>query len=171
MIIDQTYFVLEINIAQLSNDIVSEEVDLFINRYEPDFLKRVFGVTLKNLIHDFESGTNSEERIERLVDGYTFAYEGKTYEWKGLRNPDKESPIANFVFVKYIENQMSQQTGIGERKSKGENSDDHLADWRLVLAWNRIVIMMEPLLLLLKNGEYPDYEPGEPFKIINRFNL
>lgn len=171
MIIDQTYFILELNVAQTSNFVVSDKLDLFIGRYERFFLSEFFGVELKNLIIEFVGGTNVEERIERLVDGYDLVKDGKTYEWQGLRNTEKISPIANYVFARFAEDERSSQTGIGERKSKGENSNQYSADWRVMNAWNNMVDLLEPLKMILEDGDYPEYDTKAYYEKINRFDL
>ena len=171
MIIDQTYFVLELNIAQLSNLAVEENLDLFIARYERKFLNEVLGVELRTLVNEFVEGTNTDERIERLVDGYSFTDHGQTVEWLGFRNEEKISPIANYIFFHFAENDRTGQTGIGERKSKGENSESASVDWRIVNAWNEMIELVRPLNLILENGDYAEIQCTKNFDVINRFGL
>jgi hypothetical protein len=139
MVIDKTYFIRELNIAQLSDVAVAESLDLFIAKYEPIFLKRLFGPVLgaEILIGSLEE--QPSPIIEFLLDGGLFEQDGNIYTWDGLRNANKISPIANFVFFHFVNDRITQQSGIGEVKPLGQNSEVVSADERLVMVWNEMI--------------------------------
>lgn len=169
MIIDATYFVGEINIAQLGQPEVLELVNRFIKKYEKRFMKEYFGATLAKKIND-ENTTPGDPLMEAILTGADFEYKGEPVEWVGLKNTDKVSPIANYVFYFFAEDQLTSQSQVGEVYNKAENAELVSPDSRLAYIWNDMIEMLEPLELLLKDGNYSERR-GKNFSIINSFNL
>lgn len=177
MIIDQTYFIREINIPQISQPAVGENVDLFIAKYQPRFLKAVFGLALAKLIEDYlEAETQDEpvldERIGLILDGAEITSGGVIEQvWEGLRNTGKNSPLANFIFYHIMTDEITFLSQSGEAMGTSENSQKASPDGRLVSVWNDMVEMMVSLRQLMETGDYPEYKPEQVFTVINRFNL
>jgi len=173
MIIDDSYFVREINIPQLSSPAVSEALDLFIEKYEKKFLQEFFGSELAELIVEFLETEPEpiDERISFILDGATFTYEGKSLIWRGLRNEDKLSPLANFVFYWFQTDSVSFLSQSGESLGSSENSSRVSSNGRLVFVWNEMVEGLENLKKLMEVGEYPEYDPEKVYEIQNSFNL
>jgi len=174
MIIDYSYFIREINIPQLSQPSVSEALDLFIEKYQAKFLKEVFGIELAKLIDVYlatPEGDPIEERIQSIVEGIEFVYEGNTEVWTGLRNESKISPVSNFVFYWYVTDGVTFLSQTGEAGMTSENSYKVSVNDRLVFVWNEMIELMKSLQKLLENGDYPEYKPLFKFEVQNRFNL
>jgi len=176
MIIDQSYFVREINIPQLSQPHVWETVELFGTKYQKRFLRDVFGLELAKLIEQYLEEEDNEvatldERIGLILDGAEFTYNGQEKEWGGLRNTDKVSPLANFIFYQFTNDGITQQTQVGEAFGTAENSQKASPDGRLVFAWIEMVEMLESLRQLMESGDFPEYRPELVYEIQNRFNL
>lgn len=169
MIIDATYFVGEINIAQLGQPEVLELVNRFIGKYEKRFMQEYFGATLAKKIID-ENTTPGDPLMEAILTGADFEYKGEPVEWIGLKNTEKISPIANYVFYFFVENGLSSQAGVGEVWNKAENAQLVSPDSRLAYIWNDMIEMLKPLELLLKDGNYSE-RTGKNFSIINSLNL
>jgi hypothetical protein len=170
MIIDHTYFVREINIPQLSQPAVLENLNLFIEKYEPQFLRAVFGWELAVLIMGYLNteeveGVEPDERIGWLVEGSPLK------QWGGLRNNEKISPLANYIFYRLTDDSVTFLAQVGESTATAENSRRVSNDDRLIFVWNEMVEMMVGLHSLLKSGLYPEYKPEQAFKIKNTFNL
>jgi hypothetical protein len=159
MIIDSTYFKLEINIAQLGQLEVQENVNAFIKKYERKFLLNYFGLELMQEI-EIENDTPTNPEIAKILNG--------SGAWIGLKNTDKISPIANYVFYYYAQDMISQQDGVGETWSKAENAQLTSPDSRCAYAWNEMCEMLEPLDAMMKG--YPT-RSGCGFSVINSFNL
>lgn len=174
MIIDETYFRGEINIPQLSQPAVLEKLELFITKYETKFLVQAFGLELFSLILVYlatPDGDPIEERIRDIVEGVEFSYDEELQIWGGLRNTEKQSPVANFIFYHYVLDAITFLSQVGEAGSVAENSQKVSSDDRLVFVNNEMVQMMESLKKLMRSGDYPEYKPKVNFEIINRFNL
>jgi hypothetical protein len=86
MLIDRTYFIGEINIPNTSNQAVAALLDHFIERYEPEFLKKALGYELYT---SFMAGVAVSPPVQdkwlRLLQGgeYTTLAQELFY-WKGL---------------------------------------------------------------------------------------
>jgi hypothetical protein len=133
-LIDITYLdQVDVNLPIPSSDDRSD----FILRYEPEFLKKVFGYTLYKLIAAY--GEASEQRIKDIVEGKEFEEDIYTYKWNGLKNTDKISPIAYYVYYMYMEKHASHTTTQGEKVIKNENSESVSPINKMINAWQNMV--------------------------------
>jgi hypothetical protein len=180
VIIDATYFIGEIYIAQLGQPEVLESVNRFIAKYEKKFMREFFGYELSEKIY-LENETPTDPNIALILNGALITYEGKTFEWVGLKNAAKISPIANYVFFYYTEDLLTNQSGIGQTFNRAENAEVVSPDSKLAFIWNEMIEMLLPLAGLTgENGAWYQWpgpwtwywpEPWGRFKIINSFNL
>lgn len=114
----------EQNIADISNDGVQENLQVFIDKYEVKFLKELLGVTLAN---EFIAGL-AEDPIEQ--------------KWIDLRDAtDLKEMLKCYVYYWYTNYQITFSSGTGEVKAKNENSNMASAYPKMVLAWNQMVKM------------------------------
>lgn len=84
MLIDQTYFIAEINIAGTTRPEVIDTLNALVGKYEPMFLRDVLGIELSAL---FVAGLTSDPIDQRYVDirdGKVFQIGSMTYRWRGL---------------------------------------------------------------------------------------
>ena len=187
LLIDSSYFVGEINIAQLGQIDVQEQVDSFIAKYHFRYLRNVLGYAFSKL---FEDGYNpaNDDRWKKIVDGddYTDAKE-VTRHWAGLIDSDLPySPIANYVYYFYNTDLQSVSTISGEQEMKHQGAMNTAAAQKLSRAWNEMVdanLALVDFLLNKKtdgNRVYPEFtfEPcgldrqqANMFHKINQFNL
>lgn len=176
MIIDATYFIGEINIAQLGQPEVLESVNRFIAKYEKKFMREFFGYELSEKIY-LENETPTDPDIALILNGAIVTICGKTYEWLGLKNAEKISPIANYVFFYYTEDLLTNQSGIGQTFNRAENADVVSPDSKLAFVWNEMIELLIPLgALLSEEAQASLVGTGYgwkcyKFKPINTFNL
>jgi len=150
--IDYTYFIREINIQLNSfsaTDPVYAALVNAISRYEDEVLKKALGYALWKEYTDAYAAsiatppTALAQKWSDLKNGaeFSFDYYGHTIteKWVGFTNSDKISLIANYVYYQHRMNIETSNTGIGERKAKGENSVAADAKPKLVKAWNGMV--------------------------------
>ncbi len=162
MIIDESYFRGEITIAQLSQATVLSNLDTFISKYEPRFLKQLLGLSFYNAFIDgIDPISGAQQRWLDLLNGVEYEYNDRLYEWVGFQNTDKLSPIANFVYYQFTTKQVQWTVGTGEVKPKNENSTMVSATPKLVRAWNEMVEWNHSLLQYLDahKAEYPEWKP------------
>lgn len=141
-LIDTSYFVRDINVPFGSTAELAAPLTAAIVRYEPEYLKLLLGYTLWKAVQveiDAAEYTNYSD----LVNGaeFSFEYYGKTIttKWEGLVNTAKISPVAYYTYYKQRENVESFNSGLGERKGKGENSVAHSSRVKMVGAWRNLV--------------------------------
>lgn len=186
-LIDISYFVGEINIAQLGQLAVAEDVDRFITKYQSRYLRAVLGYAFSK---QFEDNYNSETEDEwsAIVNGSAYVdANGITQYWNGLVDEDAVvSPIANYVYYKYIADLQSATTASGEKEDNAQGSLNVAAAGKQARAWNEMVVMNFQLVDFLLNKktdgdrDYPDFEfdtcnlsaeRADMFTRINVFNL
>lgn|SRR5699024_1502275 len=151
-IIDYTYFISEIAVAQRSQDEVLEDLEFKIKKYEKDFLVKMFGF---DMYEDFINGIEQspiEEKWDQLLTG--------RHEWMGFENDEKQSIIANYVYYFYTRDLYLQATGSGNVKPENENSRTMIPVYKQVRAWNEMVDWICVLHKFLRSNisDYPNYK-------------
>lgn len=162
MIIDYTYFRGEIMIAQLSQAEVREDLQLLIDKYEQRYLKQLLGLALYNsFMSGIEPISGADQKWLNLLQGIEYEHNGRLYQWVGFENEEKESPIANYVYYKFVTKEVEQNTGIGIVKPKAENAVIASALPKLVRAWNEMVNWQRDLIryLDINRSVYPEWKP------------
>ncbi len=130
---DQTYYVLDINIPSSTYNNLTTN----IIKYEKEIIMRLFGYELGTLVLAYTA--SSPQRIKDIVEGKVYeTSDGKTIKWNGLKNTDKISLLAYYVYYWYLKNLNSTVQGIGNQKLKGENSENSRAGIKLSTAWSRM---------------------------------
>jgi hypothetical protein len=163
LIIDYTYFTNRLNLPQTGNTPGREDVEAYIDQYEPEYLKCVLGLDLWQAFNaGIEgSGPPSEQRFIDLLEGKDFTKDGCGYHWNGFKPlTGKISPIANYVFYQYVDERVIDFTLVGNVKSTTENN--RIADEtpRLVYTWNRMVDLNRALYNFLQANKtvYPEWK-------------
>lgn len=144
-LIDASYFWGEIN---LPNNKYSD-LDSFIERFEKELLIKLFGYTLYKLIsaYDPDNPTGTDQRIRDIIEGKEFILNDKTYKWNGLRNSEKISVIAYYIYVHYMRSIETQTTTTGESKNKKVNSIPVSPAQKISNAWIRLQKLIGPYCL------------------------
>ncbi|MHB9057114.1 MAG: hypothetical protein ACYC2P_13370 [Paludibacteraceae bacterium] len=162
-LIDTGYFYGEINIAQIDQATVSSAVTNFIAKYEPKCLKQLLGVGFAIDFMDQVdpvSGTVAQRWLD-LLNGKTYVYEGRTYQWMGFVNYDEESILANYIYYWWVRKEAQQTTGMGQVKPGGENGMIVSSQNTSIRAWNEMVEWAHSLILFLDahRTTYPEWVP------------
>lgn len=171
-LINSTYFINEITIAQINQPSVLEAVDDMVAKYEGDFIADVLGYSFAKLM----LANLTEARFVSIINGaeFTDVKTGYLKEWKGLaNNTTKHSPIANYIFYKYVRAKHEQQGGITTLRPKAENADVVTAEYTLIKAYNEMVESICVLLqyILANLDVYPEFDiyQTKRFHAINHF--
>lgn len=83
-LIDQTYFKGDLTIAGLDRQQVVERLQLFIEKYEDEFLRELFGYEFYKALLNGLSQVSVEQRWLDILEGKEFQYGGYTRQWRGL---------------------------------------------------------------------------------------
>lgn len=152
MLIDATYFIGQLNIAQVDQETVRENLDVFITKYEAKFLTQLLGKTLYDA---FLIGLDDPQPDQIWTD------------LKGMLVDDtlKVSPIANYVYYFYSEDNATQTTGVSEVLAKAENASYYTPIRKMMRAWNEMVVRVRELRQWLTDNlvTYPDLVIYSPF--------
>lgn len=177
MIIDKTYFIRGIN---LPTDGYNNAIHSFIEQYEREYLRGIFGLDLAAQIEQYDPVASPQNIID-IVEGKSFVIDGENVRWNGLANQEKESPLAYYVYYHYVRDQFTHTAVVGEVKTKQENSTNANPRRKLVDAWNKYVELTcgEPgvgyvslFTFLEKSGSYPKWQrPNINLDKINVFGV
>lgn len=136
-LIDSTYFKGEILLTN-KTDLATDITDA-ITRYEKEILISLLGYKLYKLM----VATPTVEPYKSLIEGAEFdvTFDGITQlqKWEGLKNTDKESLIAYYVYYKYQERNVTKPSAIGTVKLKAEAGETVTPLWKMINAWNRMI--------------------------------
>ncbi len=168
-LVDISYFIGEINIAQLGQRPVVNRVEQYIAKYEAAYLQKMLGYAFFKLFNDAREAGNVDERWTKLIEGDEYTNEqGTTCKWWGFTNEALLSPIANYVYYWYTRDNASQTTASGEKSDKISESVNVGPAMKQMRAWNEMVAMNYDLysFLVNKKGEdgarvYPEFEVQE----------
>lgn len=178
-IIDKTYFRLDINIP----DSTYENLTDYITRFEPEVLRKALGSTLYELMIADQSSSPYVEILEGK--DYTVEYGGETHtvKWNGLKNTDKISLIAYYVYYFWQKGHATQTMYTGESKPGFENAASASVAFKLQDAWLKFKELygypgqseLAPSLYNFLNEHEDDYPTWEytylNFAEINAFDI
>ncbi|MDX1938455.1 MAG: hypothetical protein SFU21_15145, partial [Flavihumibacter sp.] len=177
-IIDNSYFIRNVYLANAQSSEVAPEIDLFIQKYEPELLKLMMGYGLyKEFIDSINSPAPAQKYIDLLFGVAYNDVNGKPQYWMGLANANKLSVIANYVYYHYVRNNNTQTTAAGETISKSEAASRTNAGYKATWAWNEMRNWLVEFNLFMNSKEidYPlwaDYDfPWHEFAAINIFGI
>jgi hypothetical protein len=135
-LIDTTYFVYD---CDLPTGSAYSDVTNFITRYEKEILTDLLGYELYTLV---AASTELSGRLYDLINGkeYTKQYNGRDQKvkWNGLKNTDKISLIAYYVYYRYQLAKATLPGGSGELKPKVENGVNAELANKVMDAWHRM---------------------------------
>lgn len=177
MLIDTSYFQGDLSLGQITSPAVVASVNLFIQKYEDDFLVKMLSYPLYKLYKAGIIAQVPDQRYLDIRDGVEYEYSGVTNKWQGLTFGDqlKRSPIANYVYWHYIKDNNSFTMGAGEVKPENSTSENVSPKFKMIRAWNEMVHMNRELgqMIIARKDVYPEYMPlySGMFKTVNEFGI
>lgn len=171
-IINVTFFKSEIALPQLSSPAVQENVNRYINTYEPIFLNEVFGYEFAT---EFVAGISAEPVLQKwtdLKDGAVFTdpVTDKARNWPGISNS-----IAYYVYYHLRKDDSVTTTSAGDSVSKAENAGMISSARKMTTAWNQMVkwnqIMWNFLYVNRETYGLLDIPETDTAHFINDFDL
>jgi hypothetical protein len=145
-LIDKTYFVGELDIANTSNASVEARLQWFIDKYEPEFLLALLGAALyANYIAGIVV-TDPDPIPEQWI---------ALQDVQGLKEA-----IACYVYFHYMRDRYTFSTGVGEVKPTAENATQENPSWKITRAWNEMTRWVRSnVIVAFINENVSDY-PG-----------
>lgn len=169
-IIDYTKFVGKLNLPQTADTLGRTDVESFITTYETEYLKKALGYDLWKA---FTTGNQTDQRWVDLLEGKEFTCGDETMKWPGFEN----SPIQNYVFYQYMENDAFNTTLIGGAAPAATNATRVSSEPKMIDAWNEMVLVNQILWNFLYESRetYPEWvmtaELPDIYHIKNRFGF
>ena len=138
-LIDASYFIGDLQIANLSSQHVRARVDAFIEDNEAEFLSLLFGP----LYDDYVAGLNLEDNTI----------------WTALHTSDLKIAFAAYVYFYWMRDKESITTSLGEAKPEAQNSTPTTSINKQVSAWNKMVKKVERIYnyLDINSATYPNW--------------
>lgn len=174
-LIDHTYFNGKLNLPQVAETEGRNIVNSFITLYENELLQKTLCLDLWKEFSDGIAGSGTPvEKWAKLLTGEYFDYGGRKHYWVGFQNTDlKRSPIANYVYYKFMEHKVTDNTLVGVVSPQTTNAVRVDPVKKMVDAWNEMVDMLTELKLYLNlNPEvYPEYKTCNCCEVYDRLNL
>lgn len=170
-LIDQTYFVADLQVANTSNDAILERLQFFIDKYEPELLQDILGYPLWRLLfleleaNEDDSLATLSTRFDKIVNGVEYiGQDDKLHKWRGLifHNEEgnlKQSMIANYVYWHWLKDQNTQTVGLGEVATQAQNAILVSPMKKMNRAWNEMSRMVAELFYFLQSNrdDYPEW--------------
>jgi hypothetical protein len=143
-IIDTTYFVNEIEIANVNQNPVKADLINSIKLYEKEVLVMLLGYPL--YVELMTNLATSGDKWDKLLNGedFSFILDGVTINtrWEGLKGVDKVSVLAYYIYYKHREKRASYTAGLAtEVEASTENAKPTAMYHKMVDVWNRFIDM------------------------------
>jgi hypothetical protein len=135
-IINVTFFKSEIALPQLSSPAVQENVNRYINTYEPAFLNEVLGYEFATAFVDGLAEDPVLQKWTDLKDGALFIEPSTNQQtkWPGISNS-----IAYYVYYHLRKDDSVTTTSAGDSVSRAENASMVSSARKMTIAWNQMV--------------------------------
>ena len=159
-LIDYTYFQQgAVAVPNLADEVIAD-LNYYIQKYEPIYLAKVLGVAFRDAFLAGLEADPVEQKWKQLKEGAT--YQNGNQEWIGFTNDSKQSPIANYVYIKFARDNQTLFTGIGEVAPAAENATAKLARRRFADVWTEMAYWNVDLYnyLVKSSGMYPEFNAG-----------
>ena len=139
MIIDESYFINDIAIANTNNTSIEASLNSAIVKREKEALISQFGYELYKL---FIANPTDQIYLD-IVEGKEFSFEfcGKTVtrKWIGLANSEKVSLLAYYVYFFYEKDRNTFNSSVGFVTPKVENAEQDNPRMNYVNSWNQYI--------------------------------
>lgn len=162
MIVTSDFFYGPLQIAQISEQSVVDTINDYVNKYEPEFMRALFGYELSKELMD--PANANVQKYKDIIEGseYTNWY-GVPDKWRGLKEVMPggkfKSAIANFIYCQYTNDQITVTSGTGEKVVKAENAIAASPRDKIARAWNEMIGWNKELIdfLIFNQATYPEF--------------
>lgn len=179
-LINPTYFIKELTIPNANQTQIVGSADNFnqwIDKEARLVLQRALGYDRFSELDALIDGngdlpSSSPQKWRNLVYGETYSYQSRDLHWKGLvftEGSFKGSLLAHYVYAKWLEFQLSKQSGFGESRGVSVNSVNQNSTHRYVYIWNSFLEMYQGDIYINGFDLYREQLPRISYKRNIRF--
>lgn len=159
-IVNKSFFVRDISIPNTNTTAITEKIDSYIAKYEPDCLLNILGYPLFKLF-----GSESSQRMTDLLNGAEYTDErGELQKWQGLKHDTDISLIANYIYFFIKQNDASHTTGTSTAVQKSEAGFNVSPIEKMCSAWEFFSSETQSMISFLWNKKdgnkvrvYPEF--------------
>lgn len=163
-LINQSFFVGEINIPNTNVQAVSEKLSYFINKYEPECLLKILGYPLYRVF-----GNEASQRMTDLINGAEyFDALGNVNKFKGLIHDTNYSLIAYYIYYFFQKSSITESTGVSTKLPDSEAGKTVSPADKMISAWNNFATESQSLISFLwfkgdvnDNRVYPEFSNSQ----------
>lgn len=169
-LVDTSFFVGDINIANTSKPEVAQSVNLFISKYENELLIQILGIDL----YDQMKANPTEERFQKLINGdKDFNWRGLVYTYNGSET--KYSLIAYYVYWWWVKDKYIWNSGVGTIRPKPSEGEIMSPALKMMESWNTFSDQAYELTtyIRLNSDVYYEWTPYclSDFEKVNDFDI
>lgn len=155
-IVNQSFFIGEINIPNTGNAAIFNNLNNFIAKYEPECLLKILGYPLYKKLEN-----ESSQRMTDLLTGAEYTdQQGNLQKWQGIKHDTTISLVANYIYFFFQRSAATLTTGVSTSVSNTEGGVSVSPQEKMVEAWNFFSDEVASMLLFLWNknqGASPVY--------------
>lgn len=139
---------------------VEDNLTDFISTTEKELTKNAIGFVDQLELYTHVDATGlldtAPQKYKDLVNGSTYQVDGKDYQWLGLLG--ENGILANYIFCKWMDSDLSTYTTVGVQAPEAENSKRVSAIPMWVDAWRMFISLYQndgrgvPKIYSLKDG-------------------
>jgi hypothetical protein len=173
-LIDESFFIGEINIPNTGKPEIKESLDVFINKYEKELMQRLLGIQLWK-IYDIDS---TSLRFTDLINGVDYTTGSYYYSWRGLvwgTAPNKHSLIANYIYWHWIKDKEIWNSGIGTIRATPNQAISISPGLKMSTTWNQFSYQVAEFNHYMSSSlsVYPEWQPFNlwEFRTVNDFDI
>jgi len=140
---------------------VLSKLNRLIDEKQKDYLEKMMG---RELYLAFETGLSTDPVPDRFIairDGASYTgLDGLPYQWIGLKNAEKISPLADYIYYWWLRSAQVQTTPMGQVKTKNQNAAASPAVIQEAAVWNEMIERNRKLndFLYINYELYPEYQ-------------
>lgn len=155
-LIDQTYFIKQYhipNLNEMDSDVLSN-LEQYIDKDARSVIKNALGYSLfkefDTYVIDGVLDPLAPQKWKDLVNGKEYLRDGELVKWKGIAYSEglyKSSFLVPYIYHNWLNDNISQVTGVGEKVVSAQNAINVNSNQRSVGAWNDFLSMYQGEIL------------------------
>jgi len=155
-LIDPTYFIKQYhipNLNEMDSDVLSN-LEQYIDKDARSVIKNALGYSLfkefDTYVIDGYLSPLAPQKWKDLVNGKEYLRDGELVKWKGIAYSEglyKSSFLVPYIYHNWLNDNISQVTGVGEKVVSAQNAINVNSNQRSVGAWNDFLSMYQGEIL------------------------
>lgn len=164
-LIDTTFFILNINLVNTSQNAVYQKINAAIAKYETKCLKGILGYQMYSVLV-----SENSQRITDLIYGRDYIDENKNLQhWDGLvfgQDTQNQSLIADYIYYMFQDMSATFTTGVSTSVTNTESGQSVSPQDKMIDSWNSFSRRTKEMLYFLWNMNYTSQSNPAVFPVV-----